>query len=1294
MHTTKSVALRVLSAALIALALAPGLVCAEEIADETATTGETVARVSAGYPDLTVGSPVGASSEGEEWVARFTAPEGGTYLFSVAADDEMSGALYGDEELEDCITSGYLSDENDYISCDLDAGETVFFSVYYWEESFSCTARVDLLDTRNLAYGSIQLGRYTLALSRPTDTCEPIVWDASDKELKEGVDYRLAYFAYDEDDNATPLNAYPTQAGDYGVRAVALDNGEYTGMTFVERFSIVDDFDLTQAHCDLYDDSFIATGSPVEPATTVEGAAYRQLTKDVDYVLAYYLESTGGNPLTQAPADPGTYYVCAVPAPGTSFFGETERKAFTIKSDKDLAAGRFWTASYAYPYTGQPVDVQALAWDANDNQLTLGVDYELVFFEYHSDEGWVELDEAPVEIGENYHVLARALPDSGYTGETDYDVFDICSNKDLKFATVTLGNSRPVYTGEPIDLAVTVRDYAGNQLVEGRDYYLSYVSFSGPEHMSDFIEGQPVDCGDYSVIAMALDDSDYTGQTKEGMGLFTVSRSNSLQRANLSLTETQLSYTGSPVELQAKVVFQGGIVLLEGEDYILQYGEMPEDEWEEITWSKQAPTEPGRYYVRAVGGPNGAYVGSTSQDEFEILMGEPIPSIEDAAFIESGHTLAFTGSANIPQVTVADSGNNPFVAGKDYELVYYRYDEDDNPTKLAEGTLPTEVGRYAVQAVALTGSGLRGRSNLMDFSIVAANDLALATVSIANDPIVVGGSHAPQAPQVSVVMGATELVEGKHFTVSWSVVGEEGTLPEPPTAPNESGNLYSAVITALPNGGYVGENRVETYIYAPNSLGAATVTLDHTAYPYTGDDIVPQVHVVSYEGDELKQGVDYRLDYAEGWRAGYIAYLPREVGRYWVHVIAMEDGAYIDSQSVPFEIMDPSHFTDLSTAVVSTEAPSYTYTGEALTPSPVVTLDGTALTEGKDYAVSYADNTDVGTATVTVTGIGQYLGLASGTFEITKLVNPLTAKAEKDSLSVTFSSSKALSTAANVTVDGAQGTLSYDNVSSDTTAQTFIVDKTNGTVSVPKGTKAGTYIVEIKVTATPDTSSQYLPGSKTVSYKIVVAKAANPLTAKATKGSLSVTYSASRALTTAKNVTASGAQGTLSYANASSDTTAKKFTVNKAKGTVSVPKGTKAGTYVVKVSITATPATSGMSANYLKGSKTVSYKIVVAKAANPTKIKATVKTASLKTLKTKAVVVAPLTVSNNLGKGKLTCTKVSGSNVLTVNKTSGKLTVKKGTKKGTYSAKIKVTVAGTTNYKALTKTVTVKVVVK
>lgn len=61
-----------------------------------------------------------------------------------------------------------------------------------------------------------------------------------------------------------------------------------------------------------------------------------------------------------------------------------------------------------------------------------------------------------------------------------------------------------------------------------------------------------------------------------------------------------------------------------------------------------------------------------------------------------------------------------------------------------------------------------------------------------------------------------------------------------------------------------------------------------------------------------------------------------------------------------------------------------THTGSPLTPSVKASFGGAALTEGTDYTCSYENNTEAGTASVTVTGIGNFTGSAVRTFEIAK----------------------------------------------------------------------------------------------------------------------------------------------------------------------------------------------------------------------------------------------------------------------------------------------------------------------
>ena len=63
-------------------------------------------------------------------------------------------------------------------------------------------------------------------------------------------------------------------------------------------------------------------------------------------------------------------------------------------------------------------------------------------------------------------------------------------------------------------------------------------------------------------------------------------------------------------------------------------------------------------------------------------------------------------------------------------------------------------------------------------------------------------------------------------------------------------------------------------------------------------------------------------------------------------------------------------------------------------------------------------------------------------------------------------------------------------------------------------------------------------------------------------------------------------------------------------------------------------------------------------------------------------------------KGKLSYKTTSGNKNITVNAKTGKLTVKKGSKKGTYKVKVKISAAAAGNYNAGSKTVTFTIKVK
>lgn len=94
------------------------------------------------------------------------------------------------------------------------------------------------------------------------------------------------------------------------------------------------------------------------------------------------------------------------------------------------------------------------------------------------------------------------------------------------------------------------------------------------------------------------------------------------------------------------------------------------------------------------------------------------------------------------------------------------------------------------------------------------------------------------------------------------------------------------------------------------------------------------------------------------------------------------------------EVVKSLSHTDISIADIAAQ----TYTGSALTPAVAVTDGETTLAEGTDYKVEYADNTNVGTATATITGIGSYCGSVEKTFAIGK-ATPLFVEIEDHAIS-------------------------------------------------------------------------------------------------------------------------------------------------------------------------------------------------------------------------------------------------------------------------------------------------------
>jgi uncharacterized protein YjdB len=107
----------------------------------------------------------------------------------------------------------------------------------------------------------------------------------------------------------------------------------------------------------------------------------------------------------------------------------------------------------------------------------------------------------------------------------------------------------------------------------------------------------------------------------------------------------------------------------------------------------------------------------------------------------------------------------------------------------------------------------------------------------------------------------------------------------------------------------------------------------------------------------------------------------------------------------------------------------------------------------------------------------------------------------------------------------------------------------------------------------------------------------------------------------------------------------------------------------------------------------ISKKVRVVRGPNPMALKTATKKVAYSKLKGKSRRVSGAITFTKAAKGKVTYKKVTSgsSSRLSINEKTGKITVKKGTPRGTYRIKVKVRAAGNASYKPRARTITVKI---
>ena len=487
--------------------------------------------------------------------------------------------------------------------------------------------------------------------------------------------------------------------------------------------------------------------------------------------------------------------------------------------------------------------------------------------------------------------------------------------------------------------------------------------------------------------------------------------------------------------------------------------------------------------------------------------------------------------------------------------------------------------------------------------------------------------------------------------------------------------------------------------YVPNTAAAPSlfdiafyeksITWPEEPYIYTGKPIAPDVTIPG-----LDVGTDYEVDFKDNTAIGTATVTLR--GR----------GDYAGQISRTFEIISPS--LENARVTIADQA----FTGSALTPQPTVVLGNQTLKFGRDYTASYANNVEVGTATVTLTGAGSFSGSTSTTFRIGRasLENAIveiedqlyTGKALKPQLKVSLGELELdpytdyrASYRDNVEVGTATVTLAGKGEyvgSIDATFEIKQASMSDATIEVQDQVYTGSALKPAVLVRRGNTLLQE-GVDYTVSYKNN--RAVGTATATATGvGSYSGQIS-----TTFKIVSTSLAKATVTVADATYTGRAvapkpqvKAGSIVLREGvdySVSYEDNVQVGTAIVVVKGAGNFTDSAFATFKInKASQVIAAKKSVSKTFRASKKTGMLAKKRIVNLKKRAKVSAKTSV-------RFMKANKAGGKRIAVSSLTGKVTLKKGLKKGTYKVKVKLTAQANASYTAAkAKTIVLKVVVK
>ena len=380
----------------------------------------------------------------------------------------------------------------------------------------------------------------------------------------------------------------------------------------------------------------------------------------------------------------------------------------------------------------------------------------------------------------------------------------------------------------------------------------------------------------------------------------------------------------------------------------------------------------------------------------------------------------YDGTAHMPEPTVHD-GATPLVKNTDYTLSYANNTNAGTATVTVTGIgnyTGTQGEDFAIEPRALTVTPTAGQSKTF-----GEEDPVLAYThsgAVAGETPAFSGalSRAPgdSVGTYEILVGTLALADNSPFlaanyTLSFSPgttfaidAKNAGTLTVGPVGPFEyDGTAHMPEPTVHDGATPLVKNTDYTLSYANNTnAGTATVTVTGIGN-YTGTQgedfaIEPRALTVTPTAGQSKTfgEEDPVLAYTHsgavaGETPAFSGALSRaagdSVGTYEILVgtLALADNSPFLATNYTLSFSPGTTFAiDAKNAGTLTVGPvgPFEYDGTAHMPEPTVHDGATPLVKNTNYTLSYANNTNAGTATVTVTGIGNYTGTQGEDFVI------------------------------------------------------------------------------------------------------------------------------------------------------------------------------------------------------------------------------------------------------------------------------------------------------------------------